>query len=273
MEIADPCAVLEANDFDNAPIEPRLDLFRVHDHLIDEVAEVEDEAELLGAGAAHILVDHPAPGVGVAFVDGLAAYEGEADGACVVVGRCGDGAADAAAIPLRIDKAEPVDPRWPEPADQHPAGPVGRRGDPRRGAGHDPAEGLVLGQLDHQHHALAVLERPAGPQDDAVRRRIARGDAFRIEIAPLAPGRAGRPRRPGPGERRPHRRSRLKKVAPVKGYYQIPPPGWPSRRPGLESNGFSTRGLRPPAHFTLIAGCLYRGCRFRPAMAINDGVQ
>src|SRR5678816_3213826 len=77
----------------------------------------------------------------------------------------------------------------------------------------DTAEGLVFGHLDGQHVSVASVERAAGPQDHAVRIRVARGDAFGIVVAPLAPARARSTGRSAPRKRRADRRGKLDEIA------------------------------------------------------------
>src|SRR3954465_9712869 len=75
------------------------------------------------------------------------------------------------------------------------------------------AEGLVFGQLDGQHVPVALIKRAAGPQNHALRVRIARGDSFGIELAPLAPVRARSATCSAPRERRTNRRGNLDELA------------------------------------------------------------
>ena len=63
-----------------------------------------------------------------------------------------------------------------------------------------------IGYLDRQDMALARVERPPRPQDDAVRIGIARRDALGITIARFAPCAARRAGRTGPRKRGAHRR-------------------------------------------------------------------
>src|SRR5678815_2605358 len=62
-------------------------------------------------------------------------------------------------------------------------------------------EGRVFGDLDGQHVPVASIKRAAGPQNHALRVRVARGDSFGIEVAPLAPIRARSAARSAPRER------------------------------------------------------------------------
>src|SRR6185436_7556641 len=137
---------------------------------------------------ALIFEDHAAVGVELAFIDTLAADEGEVDRAWIVRPRRGDGPADAAAVALGVGEAIPIHAGRLEASGKHPARPVRRRRNRRRGAGDDAAKALVLGDLDRQHMAGALIEGPPGPQDDAVGSRIPRSHALRIKIAALLPG-------------------------------------------------------------------------------------
>ena len=69
MELADLAAVGDARDLVDRAVVARLLLLGILNDLVDEVAEVEHETELLGGGRALVLEDHPAIGVELAFVD------------------------------------------------------------------------------------------------------------------------------------------------------------------------------------------------------------
>src|SRR4051794_2486873 len=125
MKVANLPTVRNAPDIVDRPVVPRLHFFRVFHDLVDEVAEVQDEAEpVLGRGPL-VLEDHAPIGVELAFVDVLAADECEVDRAPVVGTRRSDGAADAATVPFVIGEPIPIFPRWLEPADEYPRSPVG----------------------------------------------------------------------------------------------------------------------------------------------------
>src|SRR5678810_590301 len=62
VEIADLVSVGEARDLEDGAVVASLRLFRVLDDLVDEVAEVQDEPELIGGRGALVLEDHPAIG-------------------------------------------------------------------------------------------------------------------------------------------------------------------------------------------------------------------
>ena len=159
---------------------------------------MEHEAELPFRRRPLILPDHPPIGVLPAFVDALARHEGEADRIGVVRARRGDGAADAARIPFLVDEAIPIDSAWFQAGGEDAAGPV-RLGQDRRAARADklPEPG-VGGKLDRELAACAVGIGAARPQDDAVRLRIARCDAFGEQVAPFARLDPLRPRRSRP---------------------------------------------------------------------------
>src|SRR6201999_2241433 len=92
--------------------------------LVDEVAEVQDEAQLLITRAALVFPDHPAIGVAGALPHVLAAHEGEADRARVGFLRRGQRAADAAAVAVLVGEAVPVFGRGLEAGRIEAAGPV-----------------------------------------------------------------------------------------------------------------------------------------------------
>ena len=77
MEVADLLAVRDAGDLVDRPVVAGLQVLGVLHDLVDEVAEVEHEAELVGGRRPLVLEDHPAIGVERALVDALAADERE----------------------------------------------------------------------------------------------------------------------------------------------------------------------------------------------------
>src|SRR6185503_4218116 len=81
----------------------------------------------------------------------------------------------------------PIGPSRVQPADQDPSGPVGRRRNRNAGLSDDPAKLVVFGDLDGECLWSPFIERPSGPEEYAVRRGIARGDALREQVASLAP--------------------------------------------------------------------------------------
>ena len=85
---------------------------------------MEHETEAIGGRRALVLEDHPAIAVERAFVDVLAADEGEIDRPRIVRQWRGDRPADAAAVPVAIGEAVPVDARMLEMTDQHARRPI-----------------------------------------------------------------------------------------------------------------------------------------------------
>src|SRR5262245_44714244 len=132
-------------------------VFRIPDHFVNEVAEMEHEAELIFRRPLLVLPDHPAVGRRGALLYVLTAHESEARGSAILVGRRRDRAAHAAAEAMFVGEAVPVDARRFETRRQNAAGPVRLGGYLRPGAGHDTAEGRIVGDLDRQFPCLAVL--------------------------------------------------------------------------------------------------------------------
>ena len=124
VEIADLVSVGDARDLVDGAVVAGLHLVRVLDHFVDEVAEVQDETELIVRRRALVLEDHPAIGVERAFIDGLAADEGEVDRSRIVGRRRGHRSPDAAAVPVRIGEPVPVDVRGLEAGDEDACRPV-----------------------------------------------------------------------------------------------------------------------------------------------------
>src|SRR4029078_1985161 len=126
MEFADSALTAIGNpaDFVDRAVVPRRHFGRIFDDLVNEITEVEHETELIGARCALILEDHPAIAVELAFIDALAADEGEIDRPWIVRERRADGPPDAAAVPLCIGEAVPVDARRLEVTDQHARRPI-----------------------------------------------------------------------------------------------------------------------------------------------------
>ena len=127
MEVGGCAAVGNAADVVDRAVVSRLHLVGILDDLVDEITEVENEAELIGGRGALVLEDHPAIAIEFAFVDALAAHEREVDLTWIVGRGRGDRSADAAAVPLAIGEAIPVGARRLEAADQHSRRPVGFR--------------------------------------------------------------------------------------------------------------------------------------------------
>src|SRR4051812_49707639 len=111
MEFSGLAAIGNPADFVDRAVVPRRHLVGIFDDLINEITEVENETELIGGRRALILEDHPAIAVELAFIDALAADEGEIDRTWIVCQRRGDRPADAATVPPSIPGAGPVDAR------------------------------------------------------------------------------------------------------------------------------------------------------------------
>src|SRR4029434_4066506 len=113
MEFADSAQTAIGNPADvvDRAVVPRRHLVGIFDDFINEITEVENETELIGGRDALILQDHPAIAVEPAFIDALAADEGEIDRPWIVRQRRGDRPADAATVPLSIGEPVPVDAR------------------------------------------------------------------------------------------------------------------------------------------------------------------
>src|SRR5947208_11184758 len=112
MEFAGLAAIGNPADFVDRAVVPRRQLVGIFDDLINEIAEVEDETELIianpraaarfGGRRALILEDHPAIAVELTFINALAADKGEIDRPWIVHQRRGDRPADAATVGLSI---------------------------------------------------------------------------------------------------------------------------------------------------------------------------
>jgi len=77
VEVTNLLAVGDARDLVNLAVVSRLHLVRIFSDLVDEVAEVQHEIELVFRRGALILEDHPPIRVELAFIDTLAADEGK----------------------------------------------------------------------------------------------------------------------------------------------------------------------------------------------------
>src|SRR5205085_10246338 len=118
MEFAGLAAIGNPADIVDRAVVPRRHLVGILDDLINEITEVENETELIGGRRAFILEDHPAIAVELAFIEALAADEGEIDRPRIVRQRRGDRPADAATVSLSVGEAVPVDARRLEMTDQ-----------------------------------------------------------------------------------------------------------------------------------------------------------
>src|SRR3954452_20308177 len=124
MEIAGLPAIGNPADVVDRAVVSRRHFVGIFGDLINEVTEVENETELIAGRRALVLKEHPAIAVEFAFIEALAADEGEIDRPWIVRQRRGDRPADAATVPLSIGEAVPVDARRLERADQHARRPI-----------------------------------------------------------------------------------------------------------------------------------------------------
>jgi hypothetical protein len=193
MEIAMLLAMRIAHEIADAAIVVALRaVFGIPDEFVDEVAEMQDEAQARVGRRVLVVVDHAPVGRLRAEVRVLARNEREAHGTRVVEGGRGQRAADAAAVAVGIGEAVPVLARGLEAADEHAAGPVRVGGDDGFLDRDDVAEIGVLGHFEIERNRPGGVRRVARPQHHAVEGRIARGDPFAKRLAMLAPLRARR---------------------------------------------------------------------------------
>ena len=101
MKLADLPAVWNARDLVNRAVVTRFHFVGIFDDLVDEIAEVQNETELLGGGSAFIFVNHPPIGVERALIDILAAHKCEVHRARIVWRRRCDRAATRLPFPSR----------------------------------------------------------------------------------------------------------------------------------------------------------------------------
>src|SRR5262249_37096602 len=212
MEVADLASVGNPADLVDRPAVAVRDLLWILDDLVDEVAQVQHEVQPLIRRRVPVLPQHAPPRGLLAVVDRLAGDEGEADSARVVPAGCGEGPADATAVALGVDESIPVDAGWLEARGEHPARPIGFGENWRARPRDDLAELGIERDLDGERRALRRGERPARPQDDAVRLGVTGRDAFRKEVASLAPFGHCWEGRPRPGQRRPERGGSSEKI-------------------------------------------------------------
>ena len=109
MELSDLAAVRDPSDLVDRSVVACFHFVGIFDDLVNEVAEMMDEAKLVLRSSALIFVDHSPISVELAFVHVLAADEGEVHRSRIVFERSGDRSADAAPIPFAIREAVPVD--------------------------------------------------------------------------------------------------------------------------------------------------------------------
>ena len=198
VEAPDLLAVGVADDVAQPPVvaAPVGALLGVVDHLVDEVAEMQHEGELLVGRRALVLVDHAPVGVLRALAHVLAAHEREPHRPRVVRERRRARAADAAARAALAHEAVPVGLR---PA-ADPRRARGRCGRPRRARACAPRRRRARRRGPRRPRRVSGTmgasppDGRARPEQHAVGMGIARGDALREEVAPLAPALARAPR-------------------------------------------------------------------------------
>ena len=164
VEVADFLAVFEPHDVaDAAVVHAARAILRIRHHLVDEVAEVQHEAQALVRRSALVLVNHATVGVLRAVVDVLAAHERERHRARIVCGRRRHGAAHAAREAVGIHEAIPVLARGLQTADEHATGEIGFRAHHRPRLRDHALKAGILGHLEAQRRFALASERTAGP--------------------------------------------------------------------------------------------------------------
>ncbi len=201
-----------------------LDLVRVLHDLVDEVAQMQHEAEPVLRRGAFVFADHPPIGIQRALADVLATDEGEARRSRIV--GCGrrQRAADPAAVAVLVREAIPVFACRLQFGDQHAAGPVGLGQYPHRRRRDHARERRIVRHFDQQGSARAPVRiRASRPQQDALLIGIARRDTLRIQIATLPPAARRRANRHAAnGEGRAQRGGQFQERAAVHGWHVAP---------------------------------------------------
>src|SRR5262249_28287019 len=124
VEIRDFFSLRITNEFPDLAVVVSGAVLRIPDQLVDEVAQVKDEAEAVLLGSALVFKDHSSVRVHRSEICVLTTDEREVYRTRIIIGRRGDGAAEATAVTLRIGKAIPIDLGRLQSSDQHPTGPV-----------------------------------------------------------------------------------------------------------------------------------------------------
>src|SRR5215468_1510375 len=124
VEVVNLLSLRIANEFLDLAVVVSGAVLRVPDQLVDEVAQVQDEAEAVLLRNALILEDHSSVRVLRSEVRVLTTDKREVYGSRIAIGRRGDGSPEAAAETFGIGKAIPIDLGWLQSADQHPTGPI-----------------------------------------------------------------------------------------------------------------------------------------------------
>ncbi len=197
VEVVQLLAVRVADDVAKPPaaIDAAWRVFGIFHDLVDEVAQMQHEAQTFRARPPHVLVDHAPVGVERAIGDVLAADEGELHGTVVAWRRRGQRAADAAHVSRVVDEAIPILARGLQTGGEETARPVRGRAHLHIAARDHVREALVVRDLHHQPvRPGAGVRRAARPQDHAVGRRISGRHALRVEVASFRARSGGRMR-------------------------------------------------------------------------------
>src|SRR4051794_24751073 len=177
----------ETNEFPHLAVVIGGAVLGIPDQFVYEVAQVQDKAEPVLLSSVLIFEDHSSIRVLRSEVCVLTTDEREAHWPGIIVGRRGDGAADAAAVTLRIGKAIPIDLGRLQSSDQHTTGPIRRRRNRDFLSCDHMLERLVERHFDGQLFGRLRLRCPPGPQQYAVAVGIAGGYTFREKLATLMP--------------------------------------------------------------------------------------
>ncbi len=133
-------------------------------HLVDEVAEVQDEGQPLVSGRALVLPDHTAIGVLSSLIHALTRNEREGYRARIVEAWSCDRAAHPATAAVGIGEAIPIDGARFQPAHQHASSPVGGPGDRHQCRGDNACEITIFRNLGMKLRVRpSILIGPAGP--------------------------------------------------------------------------------------------------------------
>src|SRR5205814_8584375 len=109
VEVVNFLSLRITNDFPHLAVVISGAVLRIPDQLVDEVAQVQNKAEPVLLRSVLILEDHSSVRVLRSEVCVLTTDEREVYRPGIILGRRGDGAAEAAAGTLRIGKAIPID--------------------------------------------------------------------------------------------------------------------------------------------------------------------
>ena len=137
-------------------------VLRIPDQLVDEVAQMQNKAEPVLLRSVLILEDHSSVRVLRSEVCVLTTDEREVYRPGIIIGRRGDGAAEAAAGTLRIGKAIPIDLGRLQSSDQHATGPIRLRRNRHSLSCDHTLERLVERHFDDQFLGRFRLREPAG---------------------------------------------------------------------------------------------------------------